>query len=33
MEVALDWLENDHDTASDHGDTHTEALDEHVPVP
>ena len=34
MEVAPDWLEDDHDTVSDHGDdTHTEALDEHVPTP
>ena len=33
MEVAPDWLEDDHDTDSDHGDSHTEALDEHVPVP
>ena len=33
MEVDLDWLEDDHDTDSDHGDTHTEALDEHAPVP
>ena len=34
MEVAPDWLEDDHDTDSDHGDdTHTENLDEHVPVP
>ena len=32
MEVAPDWLEDDHDTNSDHGDTHIEALDEHVPV-
>ena len=33
MEVAPDWLEDDHDTDSDYGDTHIEALDEHVPVP
>ena len=34
MEVALDWLEDVHDTDNDHGDdTHTEALDEHVPIP
>ena len=33
MEVAPDWLEDDHDTDSDHGDTHTKALDEHVLVP
>ena len=34
MEVAPDWLEDDHDTDSDHGDdTHTEALDEHVLAP
>ena len=33
MEVAPDWLEDDHDTDSDNGDdTHTEALDEHVQV-
>ena len=32
MEVAPNWLEDDHDTDSDHGDSHTEALDEHVPV-
>ena len=33
MEVAPDWIEDDHATDSDHGETHTEALDEHVPVP
>jgi len=35
MEVAPDWLEDDHATDSDHGETHTvsEDLDEHVPVP
>ena len=34
MEVALDWLEDVHDTDNDHGDdTHTKALDEHVPAP
>ena len=33
MEVAPDWLDDDHDTDSDHSvDTHTEALDRDVPV-
>ena len=31
MEVALDWLEVDHFTDSDHGDD-TKALDEDIPV-